>query len=30
LQAAGLEVGAISDVTPAPHNGCRPCKPRRV
>ena len=23
LQAAGLEVGAISDVTPAPHNGCR-------
>jgi len=24
LQAAGLEVGAISDVTPAPHNGCRP------
>ena len=30
LQAAGLEVGAISDVTPAPHNGCRPPKPRRV
>ena len=30
LQAAGLEVGAISDVTPATHNGCRPCKPRRV
>ncbi len=29
-QAAGLEVGAISDVTPAPHNGCRPTKPRRV
>ncbi|MSW75969.1 MAG: 30S ribosomal protein S11, partial [Actinobacteria bacterium] len=25
-----LEVGAISDVTPAPHNGCRPTKPRRV
>ena len=24
LQAAGLEVGAISDVTPAPHNGCPP------
>ena len=24
LQAAGLEVGAISDVTHAPHNGCRP------
>ena len=30
LQAAGLEVGAISDVTPAPHNGCRPRKARRV
>ena len=30
LQAAGLEVGAISDVTPAPHNGCRQPKPRRV
>ena len=30
LQAAGLEVGSISDVTPAPHNGCRPTKPRRV
>lgn len=30
LQAAGLEVGAIADVTPAPHNGCRPPKPRRV
>ena len=30
LQAAGLEVGAISDVTPAPHNGSRPPKPRRV
>ena len=30
LQAAGLEVGSISDVTPAPHNGCRPPKPRRV
>ena len=30
LQAAGLEVGAISDVTPAPHNGCRPPKLRRV
>ncbi len=30
LQAAGLEVGAISDVTPAPHNGCRTPKPRRV
>ena len=30
LQAAGLEVGSISDVTPAPHNGCRPPKLRRV
>ena len=29
-QAAGLEVGAISDVTPQPHNGCRPPKRRRV
>jgi len=29
LQAAGLEVGAISDVTPMAHNGCRPPKPRR-
>src|ERR1700684_2001463 len=28
LQAAGLEVGAISDVTPQPHNGCRPPKRR--
>src|SRR6476646_5977164 len=30
LTAAGLEVGAISDVTPQPHNGCRPPKRRRV
>ena len=30
LQAAGLEVGAISDVTPLVHNGCRPSKQRRV
>ena len=30
LQAAGLEVGAIADMTPAPHNGCRPPKRRRV
>ena len=30
LQAAGLEVGSISDVTPQPHNGCRPKKRRRV
>ena len=29
LTAAGLEVGAISDVTPQAHNGCRPPKPRR-
>ena len=30
LQATGLEVGAIQDVTPVPHNGCRPPKRRRV
>ena len=30
LQAAGLEVGTIQDVTPQPHNGCRPPKRRRV
>ena len=30
LGAVGLEVGAISDVTPTPHNGCRPPKRRRV
>ena len=30
LQAAGLEVGSISDVTPQAHNGCRPRKRRRV
>lgn len=30
LQAAGLEVTAIHDVTPVPHNGCRPPKRRRV
>ena len=30
LQAAGLEVGSIQDVTPAAHNGCRPPKRRRV
>jgi small subunit ribosomal protein S11 len=30
LTAAGLEVGAIQDVTPVPHNGCRPPKRRRV
>ncbi|HEX7512054.1 MAG: 30S ribosomal protein S11 [candidate division NC10 bacterium] len=30
LQAAGLEITAIKDVTPIPHNGCRPRKRRRV
>ena len=30
LQATGLEVGSIQDVTPQPHNGCRPPKRRRV
>ena len=30
LQAAGLEVTMIKDVTPIPHNGCRPPKRRRV
>ena len=30
LQATGLEVTAIRDVTPVPHNGCRPPKRRRV
>lgn len=30
LQAAGLEVSVIRDVTPIPHNGCRPPKRRRV
>ena len=30
LQSAGLEVSAITDVTPIPHNGCRPPKRRRV
>ena len=29
LQAAGLELGTIQDVTPVPHNGCRPPKRRR-
>ena len=29
LQAAGLEISAIKDVTPIPHNGCRPPKRRR-
>lgn len=30
LQTAGLEVNSIKDVTPIPHNGCRPPKRRRV
>ena len=30
LQAVGLEISAIKDVTPIPHNGCRPPKRRRV
>jgi small subunit ribosomal protein S11 len=30
LKAAGLEVSGVKDVTPAPHNGCRPRKRRRV
>ena len=30
LQAAGLQVKAIEDVTPIPHDGCRPRKRRRV
>ncbi len=30
LQATGLEISSIKDVTPVPHNGCRPPKRRRV
>lgn len=30
LQTAGLEITAITDVTPVPHNGCRPPKRRRM
>ena len=30
IQAAGLEITLIKDVTPIPHNGCRPPKKRRV
>ena len=30
LQAIGLEISSIKDVTPVPHNGCRPPKQRRV
>jgi small subunit ribosomal protein S11 len=30
LQAAGLKINTIKDITPIPHNGCRPSKRRRV
>jgi len=30
LQSAGMRISSIEDVTPLPHNGCRPCKRRRV
>lgn len=30
LKAAGIEINQIADITPIPHNGCRPKKPRRV
>ena len=30
LAARGLDIASIKDVTPVPHNGCRPKKPRRV
>lgn len=30
LASQGLEIGLIKDITPIPHNGCRPRKPRRV
>jgi small subunit ribosomal protein S11 len=30
LQAAGLEINLIKDITPVPHNGCKPSKRRRV
>jgi small subunit ribosomal protein S11 len=30
IQSAGIEVTAIKDMTPLPHNGCRPAKKRRV
>jgi small subunit ribosomal protein S11 len=30
LQAAGLQVTSIRDITPIPHNGCRPPKKRRI
>ncbi len=30
IEAAGIQIRSIRDVTPIPHNGCRPPKPRRV
>lgn len=30
LKTAGIEISQIADITPIPHNGCRPKKPRRV
>jgi small subunit ribosomal protein S11 len=30
MQAAGIEILSIKDITPVPHNGCRPPKPRKV
>lgn len=30
LKLAGLDINMIADITPVPHNGCRPKKPRRV
>ena len=30
IQGAGFEINSIQDITPVPHNGCRPPKPRRV
>ncbi|GIV22964.1 MAG: 30S ribosomal protein S11 [Bacteroidia bacterium] len=30
IEAAGIQVRSIKDITPMPHNGCRPPKPRRV
>ncbi|MEN2993524.1 MAG: 30S ribosomal protein S11 [Bacteroidia bacterium] len=30
IEAAGIQVRSIRDITPIPHNGCRPPKPRRV
>jgi small subunit ribosomal protein S11 len=30
IEAAGFEISSIEDITPVPHNGCRPPKKRRV